>query len=385
MTQTAFQNGHIEVERRPCCHVCGAGGRPALQTFRDRVSSVPGEWSLRKCTAPDCGLVWLDPMPRPSEISRLYQSNYFTHTPNPHQTTPISGAAVPSPMTWREQIRSGWRNGRRPRRAASQAAREHGVWERVGRHSAQVCRLLPGVSPSSRHPEYWLPDPPPSAKLLDVGCGSGDFLIQMKYCGWDVLGLEPDPEAVRTARSTHRLPVVEGTLETAQLNTDGFDAVSMLHVIEHVPDPGATLRRVWRLLRPGGRLLVITPNAHSLGARAFECSWIGWEPPRHLHVFTSESLQRLLMATGFVLERRFSSGRNARWTWDASDEIRRTGRCRSVERPAGTVWSRWGGRLARLTENLLPGGGGLGEELVAVAIKPPDGTPQASVRRSDSR
>lgn len=385
MTQINSQSRHIDVQRQPCCHVCGEGGVEAMQGFRDRVSSVPGEWSLRKCTAPDCGLVWLDPMPRPTEISRLYQSNYFTHAASPHETTPIGGDAVPSPMNWRQQIRRGWRNGRLQRRSVTQAARAPGVWERVGRHSAQVCRLLPGVSPSSRHPEYWLPDPPPAAKLLDVGCGSGDFLVPMHHCGWDVLGLEPDPEAVRTAQSTHRLPVVQGTLETVELETGGFDAVSMLHVLEHVPDPSATLRRVWKLLRPGGRLLLITPNAHSLGARVFACSWIGWEPPRHLHIFTSPSLQRLLMATGFVLERRLSSGRNARWTWDASAEIRRTGQCRSVDRPASTVWSRCGGRLARLTENLLPSGGGLGEELVAVAIKPPDGTPRASVPRSDSR
>jgi SAM-dependent methyltransferase len=220
--------------------------------------------------------------------------------------------------------------------------------------------------------------------LLDVGCGDGEFLARMRQFGWDVQGVEPDPAAIQSAREAHNVPVVHGTLEALRDVSAAFDAVTLLHVIEHVPDPRETLRAAWRLLRPGGRLLVVTPNARSLGTRVFGSAWVGWDPPRHLHVFTSAALHRLLTAAGFSMERSWSTGRNARWTWEASAEIRRTGRCRAVNQPQVTAASRWGGRVARLSENLFPGRSGPGEELVAIGVKPHADTPPASRARSDS-
>jgi SAM-dependent methyltransferase len=225
----------------------------------------------------------------------------------------------------------------------------------------------------------------PSARLLDVGCGSGQFLARMHGLGWEVVGVEPDPAAVHTARATYGLPVVQGTLESPQKDIGEFDAVTLLHVFEHVPDPRETLHAAWRVLRPGGRLLIVTPNGRGLGSRVFGSAWIGWDPPRHLHVFTVAALRRLLAEAGFALERTCTTGRNARWTWDASAEVRSTGRCRCVDRPQGTAASRWGGRLARLTENLMPGRSGLGEELVAIGVKPPGDMLRASPAHSAAR
>jgi SAM-dependent methyltransferase len=78
-----------------------------------------------------------------------------------------------------------------------------------------------------------------------------------------------------------------------------YDAVVMAHVIEHVPDPTALVAEAHRVLQPGGRLVSVTPNARSAGHRAFGRAWRGLEPPRHLHVFTPESLRTVAVRGGF--------------------------------------------------------------------------------------
>jgi 2-polyprenyl-3-methyl-5-hydroxy-6-metoxy-1,4-benzoquinol methylase len=91
-----------------------------------------------------------------------------------------------------------------------------------------------------------------------------------------------------------------GSLE-AQLYPDAsFDAVLLSHVIEHVHEPQRLLREVVRILRPGGRLVVMTPNARGLGRRLYGAAWRGLEPPRHLTVLAPDSLRLLFMQAGFA-------------------------------------------------------------------------------------
>ncbi|MGH2395464.1 MAG: class I SAM-dependent methyltransferase [bacterium] len=124
----------------------------------------------------------------------------------------------------------------------------------------------------------------PRGRLLDVGCGSGRFLVHMRDLGWEVTGVEPDPVAVRVAHRSFHLNVASGTLEDAGFPESCVDVVTMNHVIEHVPDPISSLRECNRVLREGGRLVVVTPNVHSLGHWYFNHSWRGLEVPRHLQL-----------------------------------------------------------------------------------------------------
>jgi SAM-dependent methyltransferase len=151
-----------------------------------------------------------------------------------------------------------------------------------------------------------------------------------------------------------------------------FDAITFSHVIEHLPNPLDSLQRSLRLLKPGGRLVVVTPNGQSLGARYFGPDWVAWDPPRHLHVFTPRSLRRLLLGSGFRIGREWTTGRSARWVWKASTDIRCTGRCANVAHPRGTTTARLAGHLARCIEARYGGVGALGEELVAIAIRQAD-------------
>jgi len=89
-----------------------------------------------------------------------------------------------------------------------------------------------------------------------------------------------------------------GSLEQQKFPAESFDAVTMSHVIEHVPEPIQTLSECARILRPGGRLFLWTPNHSSLGCRVFGKHWRGLEPPRHLHLFSPRSLKSLLNKAG---------------------------------------------------------------------------------------
>jgi 2-polyprenyl-3-methyl-5-hydroxy-6-metoxy-1,4-benzoquinol methylase len=138
----------------------------------------------------------------------------------------------------------------------------------------------------------------PQGRLLDVGCGSGEWLLSMRNLGWTVDGVDFDENAIRVARQKG-LEVQCGSVEQQNFPDNSFDAVTLHHVIEHVPDPVKTLAECGRVLKKGGKLVVFTPNSSSLGHRIFKEYWRGLEPPRHLHLFSTKSLHRLLELAGF--------------------------------------------------------------------------------------
>jgi 2-polyprenyl-3-methyl-5-hydroxy-6-metoxy-1,4-benzoquinol methylase len=138
----------------------------------------------------------------------------------------------------------------------------------------------------------------PRGRLLDVGCGSGKWLLKMRDLDWQVEGLDFDESAVRVANQ-HGLAVRLGTVEQQRYPESSFDAVSLNHVIEHVPDPIGTLAECHRILKKGGKLVLATPNISSLGHCFFKQDWRGLEPPRHLHVFGPGSMAAALSEAGF--------------------------------------------------------------------------------------
>jgi 2-polyprenyl-3-methyl-5-hydroxy-6-metoxy-1,4-benzoquinol methylase len=144
----------------------------------------------------------------------------------------------------------------------------------------------------------FLGDPAPGLRLLDVGCGSGDFLARMRRRGLSVEGVDVDGAALDHARKKHGLTVHQGRLEDIRFPGDAFDIVTLQHVIEHVHEPVSLLRECWRILKPGGRLSVATPNLDGVGHRRFGRNWRGLEPPRHLHLFTRKPLEECAAGAG---------------------------------------------------------------------------------------
>jgi SAM-dependent methyltransferase len=224
----------------------------------------------------DCRSAYLNPRPTAQSIELAYRS-YYTH----HASAP------PPQVGWLRQGLAG--DYRLARWGYSRGPRIPGG------------RLIPRVLPSRggivdrdiRHLQAV-----PEGRLLDVGCGSGAFLTQMAALGWRAEGVDPDPAAVAAARRTG-VEARLGTLADLELNEEAFDAITLSHVIEHLHDPAEDLRRLHRLLRPGGQLWIGTPNLEALSFRRFGCHWRGLEPPRHLVLFRRASLERILRRTGF--------------------------------------------------------------------------------------
>lgn len=326
----------------PRCPVCGSEGVRAFDGLVDRLFGAPGEWSMKRCRG--CGSLWLDPAPTPEALSVAY-ANYYTHRA-------VSEGAAP---WWsRPSVRNlaaahlGYPDGRR------------------GRWSRAAALIAPHRVELALFSRLYLPRVP-GGRLLDAGCGSGEQLAMMRSAGWRVQGLDIDPAAVRAARA-RGFEVFEGDLRAAPFSDHAFDAITMVHVLEHLQRPQEHIAAARRLLAPGGRLVIVTPNAASLGARRFGRAWRGLEPPRHIQVFTLSGLRRLLEQSGFAVERLRTSARAAASLWAVSAALR-AAESGAVRIDQNTVRAGFAHRLLELVAHAAcQAGASVGEELVAVAV-----------------
>jgi len=165
---------------------------------------------------------------------------------------------------------------------------------------------------------------PGKGRMLDVGCSDGYVLKVAEELGWNAEGVDFDPQAVAYA-TRKGLKARLGRLADQHLPDDSFDLVLMSHVIEHVHHPVATLDEIRRVLRPGGMLVVTTPNADSWGHRHFGRFWRGLEPPRHLNIFTAANLLELASQAGFADRTVASTLRITEHGFVQSRLVRRTG------------------------------------------------------------
>lgn len=143
----------------------------------------------------------------------------------------------------------------------------------------------------------------PGASMLDVGCGNGGFLAQMKNRGFDVQGTEWSAASAARIPAEAGIRIHVGDLLDLHLPAQTFDLITLFHVFEHVRRPFEILKECRRLLRPGGRLVLSMPNAQSRQAKRFGLAWFHHDPPRHLFGFGIASLTPLLAQAGFHVER----------------------------------------------------------------------------------
>ena len=133
--------------------------------------------------------------------------------------------------------------------------------------------------------------------------------------------------------------VQQGSLTDAKFPDNHFDAVHSAHVIEHVYDPVAMLKECFRVLKPGGKLVILTPNTASFGHRHYGEAWLNLDPPRHLMLFNLENLRAAAEKQGFVVQRLDSTIRSA-WVYGTlSRLIQKTGRAEMSElgKPASLI------------------------------------------------
>jgi len=293
------------LENVPRCPVCGSSERqPAYTGLTDRVfRCAPGEWNLQRCE--NCGSGYLDPRPTPETIGLAY-SRYYTHGP--------TGGVEPEKA-------SRWRRFRMAQRNSFLNAHygydlKPTAWSPFFLTSSRRRRLDGATG--------YLHFPGPSARVLDIGCANGSFLRQLRSLGWEVCGVEPDPKSAAQAREAG-LDVREGLLPQQSFPEAHFDAITMSHVIEHLHDPVDTLRRCWKLLKPGGQITIMTPNFGARGRDYFGRDWMALDPPRHLVLFTESSLRRAMEDCGFAVSRPPQPSLKARDTFKQSFIVRRGG------------------------------------------------------------
>jgi len=150
----------------------------------------------------------------------------------------------------------------------------------------------------------------PPGRLLDVGAYTGVFVEIAAQHGWEAWGVEPSHWAVEQARA-QGLHMIEGTLSSAELTDGSFDVVTMWDVIEHVTDPLGEIQSAFRLLKPGGMLVVHTMDIDSLFARVMGERW-PWLMEMHIYYFSHRTLQAMLTKAGFQVLRSEPQGRYLR-------------------------------------------------------------------------
>lgn len=290
------------LERVERCPACGGTSRALLYAdLTDRTyRSAPGRWSLHRCG--DCSCAYLDPRPDEATSALAYRT-YYDGAASPREQRPSRGW-----RRFRRALRNGYLNARYGYRLSPASS--------AGRLAVP---LLPRYRQLADEYVRHLRLPEGRPRLLDVGCGEGEFLAEMQSLGWSVEGLDPSADAVAVAQA-RGVAARQATLAEARLEPESFDAITFRLVFEHLRDPVAALTACHRALKPRGVVWIATPSLDSEAHRVFGRDWIHLEPPRHAVVYTASALARLLASTGFETVA-VRPSRQARWSFRLSEAL----------------------------------------------------------------
>jgi len=260
--------------------ICDVDECDTVLTARDRLHGLPGEFPVVRCR--QCGLVYLNPRPRPEALGKYYPSDYRAFKKVKPRKNKL-GDRIADVI-----LRSYYGYGTNGRPAP--------LWKRMA--------LLPLYGLFCLSPKNSVVIPfHGEGRVLDIGCGSGKFLHFAKGFGWDVHGVELDEAAAEYARSELGIDIRTGDLMDQAYEPKSFDVIRMSHVLEHLPDPMPELRRIREILEDDGLLVVMIPNVGSALARRFGGCWFALDAPRHLYSFSRETVTRLLEKAGLRVER----------------------------------------------------------------------------------
>ncbi|PRX51583.1 class I SAM-dependent methyltransferase [Salegentibacter salegens] len=131
--------------------------------------------------------------------------------------------------------------------------------------------------------------------LLDIGAGTGDFLLAANRKKWNVEGIEPNAQARKLAAEKG----IELQQELSYFKDASFDVITMWHVLEHVPDLDFQLKELYRLLKPNGVAVIAVPNFKSFDAEYYKEFWAAYDVPRHLWHFSQTGINELFKRHNF--------------------------------------------------------------------------------------
>lgn len=289
------------------CPICGESARNfVFSGLTDRVFfCAPGKWSLYRCS--ECKSLYLDPRPTAKTMYFAY-SYYYTHETFPQKSI-IEIPNIPLGKV-RHTLRNGYLNKKYGYKMLLSLKLGFAISHLFPYQKAKQDRLVRHLPMLNEHP-----------KLLDVGCGNGSYLKQMKSLGWEVIGLDPDRAASQNTKG-NGMTIINCGVEDNPFKNETFDAITMNHVIEHLYEPLLALKECYRILRPGGLLWIATPNIQSLGFSIFNSNWLHLDPPRHLVLFNFSSLENIVEDAGFRVQSRMKNF-EASLTWKSSNAIKK--------------------------------------------------------------
>ena len=261
----------LATEAAVCC-ICGTRDSEPVGSGPDfEYRTSPDSFLAVRCL--NCGVVYLDSRPTEAEFNRIYPDHYhaFAFTED-----------------------------------------RFGLVYSV-RRRLEARRLLHTFS-----------DLPVDANVVDVGCGDGfhlELLAEFGPKSWHLEGIDLDDRAIAAARR-RGLTVHKGRVETLDLPEQSFDAAILIQTIEHLADPATVLRAIYRILKPGGRILLVTDNTASLDfALAKRRHWGGYHFPRHWYLFNPASIRRLADVTGFEVASLGTMMSPVNWVYSARNAL----------------------------------------------------------------
>lgn len=248
------------------CPVCEQEARYDF-SGRDMMFKHFQRYDYYACTT--CNAVFLYPMPTQDEINGFYPEDYsvFSEMTKTRKLSPLKQAILKNNYDYKHLS--------------------------VPTHYQWIAKL---VAPFY---DFERPNFTQEGRLLDVGCGNGRYLSSMRDLGWEVEGVEMSENGVKVCQSAD-LTVHHGDLHSAQLEDNSFDVITVRHVIEHIREPHDFVAELARILKPGGRLVLETPNSDALGRAILGPKWYANEVPRHLILYAQSNLSLLLERYGLV-------------------------------------------------------------------------------------
>jgi len=232
------------------CPVCGGQEFVPLLRAGDYHYGNAGEFTQSQCTG--CSLAFLDPMYEEAELGAFYPNDYYAFT---------------------------------DRFSLSQPPRSL---------KAKIFGLLSPREHTTKDPKFERP-----GRMLDIGCGAGWFMFQMREQGWEVKGVEPNAQAAEFGRSRKGLDIFAGSLLDAKFPAHAFDYVRMNHSFEHMEHPNQILEEIYRILADNGKLMIGVPNRDSFSARLFGRYWYHLALPVHTFSYSVQTLSQMLSKHDF--------------------------------------------------------------------------------------
>jgi len=244
------------------CDLCGNTSFKFLFSGSDRIHHVKGKYSVFRCKK--CWLAFLNPQPSMKELEPHYGSDYYS-----------MGEAKPSAIAKLIFDTYYLKNGNPLLKLLFLPFKP------------LMIRTVPFVQ---------------GGKLLDVGCGAGNFLAQIKSRGMKLCGVEPGKFDKKFIKK-HGLNIFQGTLEQAKYPKNYFDIITMNQVFEHLNNQKETLRELRRILKPGGTLVIAVPQRRCLNYLIFGKYWQHIDIPRHLIVPSIKNMKSYVKEAGFKIKK----------------------------------------------------------------------------------